>query len=291
MPVLYVAATPIGNLNDASKRLLETLSNVSLIAAEDTRVTGNLLRHFGITNALTSLHRHNEGAKAQSIVERMIREQIDVALVSDAGTPGISDPGVILVDLAHQNGIPVMAIAGPSAMASALSVSGFDASSFAFYGFFPREKGDLKKKLRAIAAGPQVAVFHESPHRVVAFMACVAEVFPSAQACVCCDLTKLYEKTIRGGAQEVLQALQNNPKVEKGEYCIVLKLDPNDVSPEPERINRSAETRLLELLFNQVPMREALEKLPQDGFRKNEIKRAAIHVRHWLLENHTQRDD
>lgn len=281
MPTLYVAATPIGNLSDASPRLLDTLRNVSLIAAEDTRVTGNLLRHFGIEKPLTSLHRHNENAKAESIVRRMLDAGIDVALVTDAGTPAISDPGHFLVALAHESGIPVLAVAGPSAIAAAVSVSGFHAASFAFYGFFPREKSDLKAKLQSIASGPPIAVFYESPHRVVAFMEMVANLFPECCACVCCDLTKLYEKTIRGNALEVLCSLRDNPKVEKGEYCVVLDLSACP-APVPKQKEPSVEAQLLELLFGDVSMRDALRVLSQSGIRKNEAKRASIRVRQWL---------
>ena len=281
MPTLYVAATPIGNLSDVSPRLLETLQSVSLIAAEDTRVTGNLLRFFEIKKPMTSLHRHNEKTKTEYIVSRMQSEQIDVALVTDAGTPAISDPGHLLVALAHRNKIQVMAVAGPSAVAAALSVSGFDASEFAFYGFSPRENKDLVTKLRLTANGPKVAVFYESPHRVIGFIETVADVFPKCEVCLCRELTKLHEQTIRGNIGEALNMLRANPMVEKGEYCVVLNLSSCDI-PEPVADKVSVEARILELLLQDVPMSEALETLRQSGIRRNEVKRAAIHARLWL---------
>ena len=288
MPTLYVAATPIGNLSDASPRLLETLQSVSLIAAEDTRVTGNLLRHFGIEKPMTSLHRHNENAKAEHIVSRMQSEQIDVALVTDAGTHAISDPGHVLVALAHQKGMRVVAIAGPSAVAAALSVCGFHASEFAFYGFLSRGKKDLAEKLRAVAAGPKVAVFYESPHRVIAFLETASEVFPHCDACVCKELTKLHEQIFRGNILEAHSALRAFPMAEKGEYCIVLQLNACD-TPQTDPCDISTEARLLEQLIKDVPMREALEALHQNGVRKNDTKRAAIRVRQWLEQNSATR--
>ena len=141
MSTLYVVATPIGNLGDMSPRAVETLKNVSLIAAEDTRVTRKLTAHFGIDTPLISCHQHNERGRGAEIVERMVNEGISVAVVTDAGTPAISDPGTEIVRAAVEAGIPVVAVAGPTAMAAAVSVSGFDFSSFTFYGFLPRQAG------------------------------------------------------------------------------------------------------------------------------------------------------
>ncbi len=282
MPTLYVVATPIGNLSDASARMLDTLGSVDLIAAEDTRVTGNLLRHFGISRPLISLHRHNETEKAGALVARMVEEGICVALVTDAGTPAISDPGHLLVREAAQAGIEVLAIAGPTAMAAALSVSGFDAREFAFYGFLSRERGDLKKKLLAIAKGPTVAVLHESPHRVTFLMEMVTETLPGCLACVCCDLTKKYEKTLHGEARDVLVMLQNNPKTEKGEYCVVLDLHSVTVPEEAPQVQASAEAQLMDLLLGGADWQRAIDEVCSRGMRKNEAKRAALRLRGWI---------
>lgn len=282
MPTLYVVATPIGNLRDASPRMVEALQNAALIAAEDTRVTGNLLRHFGVSKPMVSLHRHNEAGKAGGLAERMLEEGADVALVTDAGTPGISDPGHLLVRAAWAAGIKVLAIAGPSAMAAALSISGFDAREFAFYGFLPRAKGDLRKKLLAIARGPRVAVLHESPHRVTALMECVAETLPGCVACVCCDLTKLHEKTLRGEAGAVMEALNADPKTEKGEYCVVLDMSGVALSEEPEKPTGSVEAQYVELLLAGYAPQEAVDALEARGYRRNELKRAALRVKKWM---------
>ena len=147
--MLYVVATPIGNLGDMSPRAVEVLKSVALIAAEDTRMTMKLTQRFGIETPLTSCHRHNEQGKAEGIVRRMLEEGIDVAVVTDAGTPAISDPGTILVRQVAEAGIEVVAVPGPSAMAAAMSVSGIDVTEFTFLGFLPREKKDLQAALRS----------------------------------------------------------------------------------------------------------------------------------------------
>ena len=167
MPKLFVVATPIGNLNDLTPRMREAIESADLIAAEDTRVTMKLLNHWDVKKNLISCHRHNEEDKAPQIVERMLAEDLTVALTCDAGTPGISDPGHLLVRACWEAGIPVEPVSGPSAVVTALSASGFDAREFAFYGFLPREKKFLREKLTAIRrAGVPVCVLYESPHRV-----------------------------------------------------------------------------------------------------------------------------
>lgn len=284
MPSLYVVATPIGNLSDASARMAEVLAGVGLIAAEDTRVTGNLLRHFGISTPMTSLHRHNEAGKTAHIIARMQAEAIDAALVTDAGTPAISDPGYLLVDAAWQAGITVLGVPGPTAMATALSVSGFDTREFAFYGFLPRERGDLVKRLKAIASGPRVAVLHESPHRVVALLEAMADTLPGCRVCACCDLTKRFERTDRGPVEDVLAALRANPKVEKGEYCVVADFSAVALPQEAALPSASAEAQIFEMLLNGDDLQAAVSALTGRGMRKNEAKRAALRVQQFLSE-------
>ena len=205
---LYLCATPIGNLGDITRRVLETLEEVDLIAAEDTRNTLHLLNHFGIKKPLISYHEHNRFTRAEELVGRLLQGE-NIAVVTDAGTPAVSDPGSFLVDEALKAGIEVLAVPGPTAMAAALSVSGFDTREFAFYGFLPRKRGELAEKLRAIAAsGVPVAVVHESPHRVIELVRTIAGTLPGCRISASCDLTKLYEKTIRGTAEEVLALLK-----------------------------------------------------------------------------------
>ena len=281
---LYVVATPIGNLGDMSPRAVETLRSVQLIAAEDTRVTMKLTSHFDIHTPLTSCHRHNEAGKAQEIVRRMLDEGIDVALVTDAGTPGVSDPGMILTRLCAEAGIPVVAVPGPTALAAALSVSGFDVTEFTFYGFLPREKKPLEEKLRSMI-GQQAAVIHESPFRVIALMEAVARVLPEAKVSASCDLSKLHELTLRGTPAQVLEQLKANEKAEKGEYCIVLDLRqvpmPEPAAPAAEL---TPELRLVGLMLEGLSLREARERLQAEGLRKNELYAAALRVKELIGE-------
>jgi 16S rRNA (cytidine1402-2'-O)-methyltransferase len=215
---LYVVATPIGNLGDLSPRALEVLRACALIAAEDTRVTRKLSARFSIDTRMVSNHQHNEAVRAAELVERMLGEDFDVALVTDAGTPGVSDPGSLLVRAAAEAGVEVVAVPGPTAMAAALSISGFDTREFAFYGFPPRAAGPLREKLLAIArSGVPVAVLHESPHRVPALLEAIAEVLSGAALCLCCDLTKRYEIALRGDAPALLARVRANPNAGKGE--------------------------------------------------------------------------
>ena len=282
MSTLYVVATPIGNLSDMSPRAVETLKSVQMIAAEDTRVTMKLTAHFDIHTPLVSCHQHNEKDKSQHIVERMLHENIDVALVTDAGTPAISDPGTYLVRRAAESGIPVVAVAGPSAMAAAMSVSGFDLTEFAFCGFLPREKKDLEEKLRDLGQRYPGAIVHESPYRIKELMGAIVRVLPDARVSLSCDLTKLHELTVRGTPGEVLANLESNAKAEKGEYCMVLDLRgvPRE---EPREVNTaSPEAQILECMMNGMDLREAREKLMEQGVKKNVAYAAAIKVKNWL---------
>lgn len=283
MPCLYVVATPIGNLSEASPRMLDTLRSVGLIAAEDTRVTGNLLRHFGIRTPMISLHRHNEGAKADGIIRQMAERDIDAALVTDAGTPAISDPGNLLVRAAAEAGIAVLPVSGPTAIAAALSISGFDAREFSFFGFLPRERNDIRKKMISICESCDVAVLYESPHRIINLIEVIAEVAPGCAVCCCCDLTKLYELTLRGTPEAVLCALRANPKAAKGEYCVVLDLHEARLEPASKALGEvSVEALLFDRIIGGESVSGAMDALVSAGFRKNELKRAALALKPYL---------
>lgn len=283
--MLYVVATPIGNLGDMSPRAVETLKSVSLIAAEDTRVTMKLLNRFDIRTELISCHRHNEIGVAERIVERMLSENIDAALVTDAGTPAISDPGTHLARIAAQAGIPVLAVAGPSAMAAAISVSGIDAPEFLFLGFLPREKKELRAALLSAASRAQAAVIHESPFRIRELLSAVCDALPGAYVSVSCDLTKLHELTLRGDANSVLQALLANEKAEKGEYCVVIDLRgvPRLEAAAP-REEISIEARLLDKMLTGCTLREASRSLTEAGERKNVVYAASLRLKSMLNE-------
>ena len=277
MAVLYVVATPIGNLQDFSPRGIETMRSAGMIIAEDTRVTMKLCQVFGFRAPLVSCHRHNEDSKADMIADRIAGEDLAAALVTDAGTPCISDPGTEVVRACVRREIPVIPVPGCCAGIAALSVSGADAREFAFYGFLPREKKDLREKLREIADGVRVAIVHESPFRIRELTEAVAEILPEADMTVCCDLTKLHEKTVYGKPAEVSAVLEANEKAEKGEYCVVLDLR-NVPQPEKEKTETalSMEAKLVECMKQGMTLREAQEALAAAGEKKNAVKQAAL---------------
>ena len=282
--MLYVVATPIGNLGDMSPRAIEVLKSVALIAAEDTRMTMKLTQRFGIETPLTSCHRHNEQGKAESIVRRMLEEGIDVAVVTDAGTPAISDPGTILVRQAAEAGIEVVAVPGPSAMAAAMSVSGIDVTEFTFLGFLPREKKDLQAALRSAAQRTQAGIVHESPYRVLDFMRVLADTLPQAYVSVSCDLSKLHELTLRGPVAEVLARMEANDKTEKGEYCIVIDFRAVPREEPKAESTLCLEARLLDLLLQGADMRDASRRLVEEGEKKNAVYAAALRLKGMLRE-------
>ncbi len=285
MPTLYVVATPIGNLSDMPPRAIETLKSVRLIAAEDTRVTQKLLSAFDIHTPLTSCHEHNERGKAASIVRRMLDEDIDVAVTTDAGTPCISDPGSVLVAEAVAAGIPAVAVPGPTAMASALSVSGFAVEEFTFFGFLPRQKGELREKLKDMARRSKLAVVHESPHRVTELLRTVLQTLPNTRVSASCDLTKRFEKTLRGTVGEVLALMENDPKAEKGEYCLVLEWAQEDIpAPKEAPSPLSLEAQLFDSLLHGLTLRESMEALTARGERKNAVYAASLRVKERLGE-------
>lgn len=285
MPTLYVVATPIGNLQDMTPRAIDTLKSVALIAAEDTRVTKKLLNVFEIETPLTSCHQHNEETKGAWLADKMLAEGIDVAVTTDAGTPCISDPGYGLVKACVERGIEVIPIPGCCASVSAMSVSGFDTREFAFYGFLPREKKDLKEKLLDMAKGVKVAAVHESPYRVTELVEVIHDLLPDTHISCSCDLTKLHEKTIRGTAGEVLQMLKDNPKTEKGEYCLILDFHavtlPEEKAPAAEV---SLEAQLVEQMLEGLDLRDAQSELVLQGAKKNAVKQAALRLKKLFME-------
>ena len=278
MPKLYVVATPIGNLNDLTPRMREALEAADLIAAEDTRVTMKLLNQFDLHRPMTSCHRHNEAQKAPQIVERMIAEDLTVALTCDAGTPGISDPGHLLVRACWAAGVPVEPVCGPSAAVTCLSASGFDAREFAFYGFLPREKKALTDKLEAIRrSGVPVFVLYESPHRIVELVERLYELWPGCLLCVCSDLTKKYERIYRGPSGEVLAALRANPGVEKGEYCLAVDISMLPPAETPEA-RVEVTVWMLSRILDGVALREAAEQAMEAGYARNDVYKAKLRI-------------
>lgn len=285
MPTLYVVATPIGNLGDFSPRAAETLKNVGIIAAEDTRVTMKLCNVFDIHTKLISCHRHNEEDRGEWLAEKMVAEEVDVALCTDAGTPCVSDPGYGLIRACVERGIRVVPVPGCCAAVAALSVSGMDTREFSFFGFLPREKKDCRAKLTEIAGKAKIAILHESPFRITELMGWIAEWFPETETVVCSDLTKLHEKILRGKVGEVRDMLAADPKAEKGEYCIVLEFHEVPVDTEQkEQPDVSLEARIVELMKTGMELREAQEALVAAGEKKNAVKQAALQLKKMFAE-------
>lgn len=218
-PGLYVVSTPIGNLGDITQRALTVLGQVELIACEDTRRTGLLLKHFGITNRLISYNEYNKLRRTPEILE-LLRRQQAVALVSDAGTPGISDPGFYLIRAAIEEGIRVIPVPGASSILAALVVSGLPSDRFIFEGFLPKRAGRRRKRLLPLAREPRTIIFLESARRLLRLLKEIAEVLGDRKVVVCRELTKKYEEIIRGRVSEVLELL--TPKNIKGEVVVVV---------------------------------------------------------------------
>ena len=217
--MLYVVATPIGNLADITLRALEVLKSVDLIAAEDTRHSGMLLKHFGIKKPFISYHEHNEAARTLELVERLTRGE-NVALITDAGTPSLSDPGLRLIRECIQCELPFTVIPGPSSILTALVGSGFPTEKFSFRGFLPVKSGRRERELRAAAERDETAIFLESPYRLTKTLAACVDVVPERQLCVARELTKKFEEFRRGTASELLAHYQAHPP--KGEIVLVI---------------------------------------------------------------------
>jgi 16S rRNA (cytidine1402-2'-O)-methyltransferase len=217
--MLYVVATPIGNLGDITLRALEVLKSVDLVAAEDTRHSGMLLKHFGIKKAFISYHEHNEAMRTPQLIERLTQGE-SVALITDAGTPGLSDPGARLVRECIKRELPLTIIPGPSSIVTALIGSGFLTDQFSFRGFLPVKSGQRERELRAAADLAGTVIFFDSPYRITKTLAVCADVMPDRQLCVARELTKRFEEFRRGTASELLTHYDAHPP--KGEIVLII---------------------------------------------------------------------
>lgn len=217
--MLYVVATPIGNLGDITLRALDVLKSVDVIAAEDTRHSGILLKHFGIKKPLISYHQHNEAKRTAELVERLMRGE-NVALITDAGTPGLSDPGLRLIREGINRELPFAIIPGPSSILTALLGSGFSTETFTFRGFLPVKSGQRERELRTAADRNETVIFFESPYRLTKTLAACIDVMPDRQLCVARELTKKFEEFRRGTGSELLTHYEAHPP--KGEIVLVI---------------------------------------------------------------------
>ncbi len=252
--VLYIVATPIGNLDDIGLRAADTLKGVDMIAAEDTRHSARLLKHLGTRKKLFSLHEHNEHARIKKIIDALMAGS-DIALISDAGTPLISDPGYALVKAVHEAGLKVSPIPGPSSIIAALSGAGVATDQFSFYGFLSHRNKERIDKLQAIKKQNGTLVLLESSHRILRLLEQLAEVFPDCQIVVAKELTKTYEKFLRGKAEELLAMFAEDAALSKGEFVVLVA---NPVSDSEKQLNQD-DIELLRHLLAEMPLKKAVQ--------------------------------
>ncbi len=272
--VLYIVATPIGNLADIGQRAQETLKVVDLIAAEDTRHSARLLKHLGIKNKLISLHEHNEKTRIDKLVEKLIAGT-NIALISDAGTPLISDPGYALVKAVHEAGLKVSPIPGPSSIIVALSGAGIPTDQFSFYGFLSHKNKERMDKLRAIKNQFGTLVLFESSHRIVRLLEQLMEVFPGRHIVVAKELTKVYERFLRGTAAQLLAMFAADISLSKGEFVVLIDNPDNMIARE---LNQE-DIDLLRLLKTELPLKKAVLLASKiSGKKKNALYQLALEI-------------
>ena len=273
---LYVVATPIGNLRDITLRALDVLTSADTVAAEDTRNTRHLLQHYGIGDTrLLALHQHNERNGAERIIE-LLQQGLTVALVTDAGTPAVSDPGAVLVEAVLAAGLRVIPVPGASAAVAALSCSGLAMPHFLFYGFLPNKSAARRSSLQALTEHPYTLVFYEAPHRIVESVADLQAVFGDEREIVLArEITKLFESIHRcklGVAMEWLNSEANN---QRGEFVILIegaKARPDGLSSEAEKT--------LGLLLEELPLKQAVQLAVKiTGENKNELYQHALELK------------
>jgi len=270
-PGLYLVGTPIGNLEDITLRAIRVLKQADLIACEDTRQTQKLLNHYGIETRAVSYHEHNEASRAAELVEKLA-QGARIAVVSDAGMPGISDPGFRLVSLAIERGVPVFPVPGPAAFLAAMVASGLPTDSFCFRGFLPAKGGARRRELEKIGDSSSTAVFYEAPHRIRETLADVAEVLgPDRPVVVARELTKIHEEFLRGTAGEVAQVLNARGDV-KGEITLLIGKAAEGASA-PRGI--SVRERVEEIMREEkVDEKAALKKVAKErGISKSQAYR------------------
>jgi 16S rRNA (cytidine1402-2'-O)-methyltransferase len=278
---LYVVSTPIGNLGDLSMRARETLQSVAVIAAEDTRHTGVLLKHFGIKTPQLSLHDHNEQQRSADIIERLRRGD-SVALVSDAGTPAISDPGFELVRAVALAGLEVIAIPGPCAAIAALSIGALPTDRFCFEGFLPARAAARRQRLQSLIAETRTLVLYEAPHRVREALEDCAAVFGAGRsAAVAREITKLHEMTYRGTLAELAARAAADPDVGRGEIVLLIGGAPQEAQDGCGADGHGgALDRVLNLLLKELPLKQAARLAAQiTEVRDNEAYKRALHLK------------
>ena len=271
---LYVVATPIGNLADISFRAIETLKTVDLIAAEDTRHVKMLLQHYGITNKLVSLHQHNEDKASGELLEKL-RTGISIALVSDAGTPLLSDPGMPLVKLVKEAGLDVVPIPGACALITALSAAGMPVTQFSFEGFLPRTSSARKAFFTERLNLTKTWVFYESCHRILACLQDMVEVLPlDREIVIARELTKLHETIVKVSLSEALALVSTNENMRKGEFVVIVQ---GAVADDSQHLLNEEQEKLLRILMRECSIKTAVALAVEiTGQRKKTLYQAAL---------------
>lgn len=270
--ILYVVGTPIGNLGDFSPRAKEILEKVNFIAAEDTRVTLKLLNKFEISTPMVSYHEHNHKLRGEQIIGRLLAGE-DCALVTDAGMPAISDPGEDLVRLAHQNGITVSSVPGPSAVITALAISGMPSGRFSFEGFLSTAKQSRKEHLNSIKNASQTLIFYEAPHKLITTLKDMLEVLGDRNIALCKELTKLHETVIHTTFSGALNTFEQTPP--KGEYVMIIEGEKEEKTPELTLEQAIAIARDLVKKGESVSNAAKLAA-KESGFKKSDIYKALV---------------
>ena len=272
MSTLYIVATPIGNLEDITLRALRVLGEVSLIAAEDTRTTRKLLSHYEIDTPSTSYHDHNRVSKLPAILDAL--SQGDVALVSDAGTPAVSDPGAELAIAAQDIGHSVVPIPGPSSLTAALSVAGIEDDQFTYLGFLPRRGGPRRKLLESLSGEPRALVAFEAPHRLIDTLTDIHDTLGDRQIVACRELTKLHEEVFRGTVNDALEYFDQP----RGEFTLIVQ--PADVAPlSNDAAIQQAREILKEESERGSKSRDAISAASTTGLSKNDLYRLWLEIR------------
>ena len=272
---LYVVATPIGHLEDMSPRAVEVLRGVTLIAAEDTRHSAPLLRHFDVATPMIALHDHNERQQSEKLIERL-RAGDAIALISDAGTPLLSDPGYHLVRAAHRAGLRVIPVPGASAAIAALSVSGLPTDRFSFEGFLPVKSAARQSRLAALREDMRTLIFYEAPHRIIVTLDDMTQVFGAErEAVVARELTKIYETVRAASLGNLADWVRNDPDQQKGELVVLVR----GAARSSDELSEDAQ-RVLRLLLAELPLRQAVALAAEiSGERRNRLYEVAVSMR------------
>lgn len=268
--ILYIVSTPIGNLGDMTYRAVETLRNADLIACEDTRRSGKLLKEYGIPGRLLSYHEHNEAERTGEILDAL-KDGRSVAVISDAGTPGIADPGFKAVEAAIDAGVSVVSVPGPSALAAAISISGLPADSVFFGGFLPSKKGERTRRLAELKGLAATIVFYESPHRLRQSLADCLEVLGDRRMVLAREITKLHEECLRGSISEIIEKTTADPA--KGEIVLLFERPGPDGADKPLAAEEAAK-RYNDLISEGLDQKKALRQTARElGLTRSEAYR------------------